>query len=307
MGTPDVFLYHPSVVHQPCPSHASREVKADGAAADGGSLWERFWADVFRRALALGRWLVALSLAVGAYAGGKLFLDLETEILPVRLVTVDGEVHRLSSQHLQRTVTEHLDRGFLTQDLKRIQRAVDDLPWVRTATLHRVWPDRVALKVEEYRPIARWGSDGLVTADGEVFRPKGETFPTTLPRLSADDAHASLVAANYLKWSDQFGKRGLGLTALDLDARGAWTLHLADGLELDLGASHLEERLDRFMRTWPQIAAAGRPSRIDLRYANGLAVRWTSGAVMGDAEVAQVEPVERRQQASSRSKPKNRG
>jgi cell division protein FtsQ len=184
---------------------------------------------------------------------------------------------------------------------------VDDLPWVRTATLYRVWPDRLVLKVEEYRPIARWGTDGLVTADGEVFRPKGETFPTTLPRLSADDAHASLVAANYQKWRDQFVKRGLELTALDLDARGAWTLRLGDGLELDLGATRLDERLDRFIRTWPQIAAAGRPSRIDLRYANGIAVRWSPGASLGDAEVAQAEPVERRQQASSRSKPKNRG
>ena len=260
-----------------------------------------------RRALALSRWLIALGLVAGAFAGGKLLLDLEPQILPVRLVTVDGEVHRLSSQHLQRTVTEHLEGGFLTQDLKRIQRAVDDLPWVRTATLHRVWPDRVALKVEEYRPIARWGSDGLVTAEGEVFRPKGETFPTTLSRLSADDAKAPLVAAQYLKWQDRFAKRGLDLTAVDLDARGAWTLHLGNGLELDLGASRLEERLDRFLRTWPQLAAAGRPTRIDLRYANGLAVRWASGGSPTDAEVAQVETVERRPLGQSRTKSKNRG
>ncbi|HSQ07215.1 MAG TPA: FtsQ-type POTRA domain-containing protein, partial [Chromatiaceae bacterium] len=220
MGNPDVFLYHPSVVHQPRPAHENRPTNADTEAADGGR-WQRFRAEVTRRALALGRWVIALSLVAAAYAGGKLFLDLEPEILPVRLVTVDGEVHRLSSEQLQRTVTEHLDGGFLTLDLKRIQRAVDDLPWVRTATLHRVWPDRVALKVEEYRPIARWGADGLVTADGEVFRPKGEALPTTLPRLSADDAQASLVAANYQKWRGHFVRRGLELTAVDLDARGA--------------------------------------------------------------------------------------
>ena len=61
------------------------------------------------------------------------------------------------------------------------------------------------------------------------------------------------------------------------------------------------------MRTWPQLAAAGRPTRMDLRYANGLAVRWASGAAPGDAEVAQVETVERRPQAQARSKSKNRG
>ena len=269
--------------------------------------WANFRAELARRSLALGRWFVALGLVAGAFGGGKLLLDREAKILPVRLVTVDGEVHRLSSEQLQRTVTEHLDGGFLTQDLKRIQRAVDELPWVRTATLHRVWPDRVVLKVEEYRPIARWGNDGLVTAEGEVFRPKSEIFPTTLPRLSADDAKAPLVAANYLKWQDHFVKHGLDLTAVDLDARGSWTLHFGNGLEADLGATRLDERLDRFIRTWPQIAAAGHPTKMDLRYANGLAVRWATGANAGDGAVAQVEPVERRPQALSRSKSKNRG
>ena len=133
MGAPDVFLYHPSVIHQPHPPTRPRwPARLDRLppAAPGG---RRFRADWPRRALALGRWLVALGLMAGAFVGGKLLLDLEPEILPVRLVTVEGEVHRLSSQQLQRTVTEHLEGGLLTQDLKRLQRSVDDLPWVRTA------------------------------------------------------------------------------------------------------------------------------------------------------------------------------
>ena len=95
-----------------------------------------------------------------------------------------------------------------------------------------------------------------------------------------------MVAANYLKWRDRLAGLGLTLTALDRDARGAWTLHLGQGLDLELGATRVEERLERFMRTWPQLAAAGRPAVVDLRYANGLAVRWAQGFAPGDAEVA---------------------
>jgi hypothetical protein len=36
-------------------------------------------------------------------------------------------------------------------------------------------------------------------------------------------------------------------------------------------------RLDRFLRAYPEILAAGRPARVDMRYSNGLAVSW-SGA-----------------------------
>lgn len=304
MGAPDVFLHHPSIIHQ-----AYRQAQVDsGAGPDPTrSRWSAILADLPRRALALGRWSVALGLMAGAFLGGKLLLDKEPEILPVRLVTVEGDVHRLSSQQLQRTITEHLEGGLLTQDIKRLQRSVDELPWVRTATLRRVWPDRIVLNVEEYRPIARWGSDGLVTAEGEVFRPKGEDFPTTLPRLSGDDGQAPVIAGNYLRWRDRLAGLGLTLMALDRDTRGAWTLHLGQGLDLELGATRVEERLERFMRTWRQLAAAGRPAVVDLRYANGLAVRWAQGFAPGDAEVAQVETVERRPQAPTRSKSRNRG
>ena len=307
MGAPDAFLYHTSVINQPHHPHQAQGATPTETGTPGVGRWANFRAELARRSLALGRWFVALGLVAGAFGGGKLLLDREAQILPVRLVTVDGEVHRLSSQQLQRTVTDHLEGGFLTQDLKRIQRAVDELPWVRTATLHRVWPDRVVLKVEEYRPIARWGSDGLVTAEGEVFRPKGEVFPTTLARLSGDDFQAPAVAANYLKWRDRIAGVGLTLTALDRDARGAWSLHLGQGLDLELGATRVEERLERFMRTWRQLAAAGRPAAVDLRYANGLAVRWAQGFAPGEAEVAQIQTVERRPQAQTRSKSPNRG
>jgi cell division protein FtsQ len=305
MGAPDIFLHHPSIIHQT--HHQVQVASAAGPVTAGATRWTAIPADWPRRALALGRWLVALGLMAGAFVGGKILLDMEPELLPVRLVTVEGEVHRLSSQQLQRTVTEHLEGGLLTQDIKRLQRSVDELPWVRTATLRRVWPDRIVLNVEEYRPIARWGSDGLVTAEGEVFRPKGETFPSTLARLSGDDSQSPVIAANYLKWRDRLAGIGLTLTALDRDARGAWTLHLGQALDLELGATRVEERLERFMRTWRQLAAAGRPAVVDLRYANGLAVRWAQGFAPGDAEVAEVETVERRPQAQSRSKSRNRG
>jgi cell division protein FtsQ len=238
------------------------------------------------------RWLLALGVATGSVAAGTALLRLEPQLLPVRVVTVDGAVSRLSAPVLARTVTDNLQGGMLTQDLRVLRQAVTALPWVHTASLRRVWPDQVRLEVTEHQPIARWGEDGLATAAGLVFRPGRAALLAGLPRLEGGDDMAPQVVANYLHWSERLAPLGLKVAAVTRDPRGAWTLGLVGGLRLELGSVRVEDRLARFMRTYPQIAAAGRAERVDLRYANGLAVSWSAAA--GDEAVAQAEAVEAR-------------
>ena len=227
--------------------------------------------------LPLLRWMTALVVVAGSVAGGVLLMRLEPTLLPVRVVTVVGTVHRLSAPVLASSVTEKLQSGLLTQDLGVLKDAVEALPWVRTATLRRVWPDRLELSVTEHQPMARWGDNGLVTADGVVFRPQDGPLPSRLPRLIGDDARAPEVAARYLEWRGRIEALGSGISTLALDPRGAWTLSLSNGLRIELGSERVSERLERFIRTYPQLAAAGRPELVDVRYANGLAVRWAAG------------------------------
>lgn len=257
--------------------------------------------------LALLRWFIAALVAIGSAGAAALLLRMEPSVLPVRVVTVVGAVHRLSAPILARSVTEHLQSGFLTQDLRVLKDAVEALPWVHSATLRRVWPDRIELSVTEHQPMARWGDDGLVTAEGVVFRPEEGPLPTGLPHLMGDDAQAPQVAANFLKWRDLVEALGLKLTTLALDPRGAWTLNLANGLRLELGTERVEERLGRFIRTYPQLAAAGRAELVDVRYTNGLAVRWAAGAAPGDIEVAETEAVEPRAPEAKATRPKAPG
>lgn len=244
--------------------------------------------------LALSRWIVALVVVAGSVGAGAMLLRMEPQVLPVRVVTVVGAVHRVSAPILARSVTEHLQRGILTQDLRVLKDAVEALPWVHSATLRRVWPDRIELSVTERQPIARWGGTGLVTAEGVVFRPEEGPLPNGLPHLIGDDVQAPQVAANFLKWRNRLAALGPGIATLAMDPRGAWTVHLDNGLRLELGTERVEERLERFIRTYPQLAVAGRPELVDVRYTNGLAVRWALGAAPGDVEVAQAEPTEPR-------------
>lgn len=224
---------------------------------------------------ALLRWLFAFFLVVAMIQGGVLFERLEPRLLPVRAIAIDGEVHRHSLVVLQATIADRLDgSGILTADLGAIKAAVEGLPWIAEASVQRVWPERLALRVTEHRPVARWGDDGLVTAAGEVFRPARHTIPVGLARLTGAERDSRILIARYLAWRERLALLGLEIIALDQDARGAWRMQLRNELELALGSQRVDDRLTRFIHAYPTLRLAGLPLAVDLRYENGLAVRW---------------------------------
>lgn len=220
------------------------------------------------------RAFVGLLLIAGMAAAGWQFSEWEPILLPIRVIEVQGELHHHSSQLLQQTMNERLNGGILTADLANLKAAAEKLPWVSRASLRRVWPDRLEVQIAEHRPIARWNTDGLVTAEGIVFRPQAGTIPAGLPQLEGDDSRAPEVATHYLKWRDALMLAGHLIQTLSVDSRGDWRLALVTGTELRLGTHTAAERLTRFIANTKQLEAAGQPLVVDLRYSNGFAVKW---------------------------------
>ncbi len=214
--------------------------------------------------------LVLGTLAVAAWQ----FAYWEPRLLPVRVIEVQGELHHHSSQMLQQAIGERLRGGLLTANLLDLKQAADDLSWVGGASIRRVWPDRLQVRVEEHKPVARWNDGDLVTAEGLVFHPRGGDVPAGLPTLEGDDPRAPEVVARYLRWRDDLMLVGHLIQTLTVDTRGAWSLELVSGVRLELGTEHVDQRLQRFLANATQLEAAGQPKSVDLRYSNGFSVTW---------------------------------
>jgi cell division protein FtsQ len=75
---------------------------------------------------------------------------------------------------------------------------------------------------------------------------------------------------------------------MQLDNRRAWHLQLDNAVLLELGRADAGQRLQRFVRAWPDVFAGrlDELQRVDLRYSNGFSVSWKQ-AVLQDADGTQ--------------------
>lgn len=220
----------------------------------------------------------AVALAV---IGGGAALLMWALNRPIETIAVNGRFQRVTPGDVERVVKGSVrGAGLLSVDLSAVRRALHTLPWVDAVSVERAWPRGLRVLVIEQTAAARWGERGLLNTRGELFDADERHIPPELAQLEGPPGKESLVAQRYLAAASRLMQAGLRLTAMRLDARGAWEFDLANGVTVRLGRRQVDERFETFMNTALKlITQRGEDiAYVDLRYTNGFAIGWRANA-----------------------------
>jgi cell division protein FtsQ len=212
------------------------------------------------------------AIAAVLIAGAVLQRASQLPEFALREVRVGGEFRHVTRGEIEEVVRRELKGTFFTLDLARARAAFERLPWVRVVAVRRQWPAGLDVELEEHQPFARWGAQALVNTHGEVFH---AAYEGPLPLFAGPEGAAREIAIQYRYFRRSLAAVGETPVEVRVSARRAWQLRLESGLTLALGRDHIEARLARFVATQPRAAAVlgRRVDYVDLRYANGYAVR----------------------------------
>jgi cell division protein FtsQ len=221
-------------------------------------------------------------VAVAALAALLLWLA-RSPALAIRSIQLEGDLQRNSVATIRANAAPRLAGNIVSIDLDQARAAFEAVPWVRQATLRRVWPDRLAVRLSEHRPAALWlaedGNARLVNEQGEVFEANlGDVEDEKLPEFSGPEGSAAQVLAMYRRLLPLFETYRMQPVALQLSGRGSWRLELDTGATVQLGRGSEDEvaaRSERFLRTLGQVTERFQRDleHADLRHADGYAVR----------------------------------
>ncbi len=200
-------------------------------------------------------------------------------------IEIQGE-HYVSSNRIAGVFSADIGKSVLLVPLDRRLRQIQAIPWIRQATIERVLPDRLAVRIEERQPVAYLSTSAgmrLIDTDGVILdRPAGANF--NLPIVTgigastpvAERARRMGMFAEFLKEiqtvrpsaSSEVSQANLASSDdVQVTLAGAPEFSGQGPVIVDFGNSAFADRYRLFLANFPTWQAkAGSVEAVDLRY-----------------------------------------
>ncbi|HXY06146.1 MAG TPA: FtsQ-type POTRA domain-containing protein [Burkholderiaceae bacterium] len=228
------------------------------------------------------RWLTRALLAAAAAVGfGALVVWVaQRPRFDFRHIELSGDLRHVSRAQVRSAITGQLFGNFFTMRLADSRVAFETIPWVASASVRRVWPDRLVVKLIERRAVGTW-------SDGRVLSDAGLLFAANAAEAELDGAQvefsgpprfAAEAAERLQAFSGALRRVSTTVVAVAVSERASWSLRTGSGQTLELGRDDppgsVQRRLAAIVANYPTVLAqfGAPPFHIDARYNNGFAV-----------------------------------
>ena len=261
---------------RPMPRWARRSVRGGAAAV------------IFGLALAGPTWLWQSGwVADAAHSVFKsVAVSLADTGIRVEEVMLEGR-HNESSAHIMRALDITRGAPLLTVDLKSARARLEELPWIRVASVEREFPDTVRVRIVERRPLALWQrKNELVLVDDEggiITSQQLDRFPNLLVLVGKDAPMHATALLEILAQEPEL-KRRVNAAVRVGDRR--WNIRMDNGVYVRLPETNALAAWQRFARLERQHKLLKQDLlSIDLRIPDQLIVRTRAGRPATDRKV----------------------
>ena len=216
-------------------------------------------------------------------------------LFAVQRVVVQGHqgapLRHVNAPTVRANLAGKVSGSFFTVNLDDVRQAFEAVPWVRHASVRRLWPNGLVVDLEEHRPLGIWGSP----ESGRLVNQQGELFVANLAEAEDDvelialhgpDGTSADVTAELRAIEPWLAPLQARIVEITLDQHYGWAVRLKSGMRLELGRDQgeqqraaMRERIQRFLLALPQATQrfGANVESVDLRYPNGFALRTSQG------------------------------
>ncbi len=214
-----------------------------------------------------------------------------------------NQLENQKADELQKVAEKSVEAGFFSLNVADFtQKLQSQLPWVKSVSVKKIWPNKLRIFIIERKPIVRWISVEenknellpndlawvknyqLLSDQAIVFRPnltikQKEKF-SQLVLLFGTENSAKNVLSECLAMNKKLMTIGLGIQQCGMNKRRTWNIVLVlksgKNIDIKLGKDNIMQQLERFIKIFSgQLKTyLGFAQYVDLRYSNGFSIKW---------------------------------
>lgn len=201
---------------------------------------------------------------------------------PFEKVAVRGDYEFVNKNLLKETIKKHADVGFFALDAENLKRALENLAWVKSAKVARLWPGKLQIDIKEQKPKFYWKNKGYFNVNGDLFVVKKLIDVGYLPVIDCSQKMTKKAVEKFQNIDAQLRDNNITISRFFIDEAAGVRLIIrskqSNEFQVLLGNRHHDEKIQRFLLALNKglVNQLKDVSSIDLRYSNGLAVAWNS-------------------------------
>jgi cell division protein FtsQ len=225
------------------------------------------------------RWLKPISLIAiilllvsALVVGGSKVGPIHWTPLAIKEVRLSSVLVYQDREEFDRVMQLYMNKSLLSVDVELVRKTVEQLPWISSAAVAKVWPGTLTVDVTEYQPVAVWNGHKVLNSEGLALeRPVSEMV---LAQLNGPEFRAFEVMEHYLQFAQVIDSLDAQVKEVTLHPRGAWQLEITGGISIALGDRNVLERSRRVVDVIKAHDNLERIQTIDARYPNGVAISY---------------------------------
>lgn len=179
---------------------------------------------------------------------------------------------------LKRTMGAQAPGNYFNSDLQSLRNIALGLSWVDEVSLARDWQRGIIVTALPKEAVARFGTERLVDAKGEVFVPaSGDTQAnSSLTMLQGNNSQAPVIMQQMQQINTWFEPLGVKVVDIILTPRMTWLIRFDDGLRVIVDNENTAQKLINLSQLLQQQLSSKRADiqSVDLRYKNGFTIAW---------------------------------
>jgi len=226
----------------------------------------------------------------------------------IKKIELVSQLENQEVKELNKMATGVLNGGFFSLNIEDFTRSLLlKLPWVKSISVKKIWPDKLLINIVEHKPIVRWLSveenitdvvldnvqllsqEGLIISPALTAQQKIKFNRMVL--LTGTKNSTQTVLSLCLQINESFKQLGLGIKQCGMNARRTWKvvliLNKGQEITIKLGKKNMIQKLKRFIHIF-----SGQLKHylvdinsVDLRYVNGFSVNWKIRSALSGQEL----------------------
>ncbi|WP_230660394.1 cell division protein FtsQ/DivIB [Psychrobacter sp. I-STPA10] len=197
---------------------------------------------------------------------------------PAQIIVDPKNLSATQYQLLNETMQAQQVGSFFSTNLPVLQDAALQMPWIEDVSIQRDWNRGIVISVLPRQPVAKFGSERLIDAQGQAYIPADARSlqQPNFVTLQGGTEQSALIMQMMQQVNMWYAPADIKVQDIFLSPRMTWLFRFDNGMRIIVDNENTYQKLFAVSQILVNQLASRRDEiqSIDLRYKNGFAITW---------------------------------